>query len=107
LLERYAIRHLPVVEEERVVGVLSKNDLRETLGAPDPDYGIRDHLDWPVSRVMTDEVVTVRRETSVTDAIDLLISKQIGAVPVVDDQQQLVGVLSVVDVLRAARRYFA
>jgi CBS domain-containing protein len=47
----------------------------------------------PVREVMTTEVVTLRPDQSFEEAADLLASRQIGAVPVVDDSGALVGLL--------------
>ena len=44
--------------------------------------------------IMTNELVTIGPEASITDAIDLLISKSISGLPVVDHQGHLVGVIT-------------
>lgn len=107
IMERYGIRHLPVVEGGRVIGLVSKTDVREALSLKQSELLVHDRLDWPVSRIMSDEVLTVSPNSSVCESIDLLVRHQVGALPVVaEDDQQLVGMLSAVDILRAARPYF-
>lgn len=49
--------------------------------------------------IMTEEVIRVRPETPVYDAIELLVENEITGMPVVDDESNLVGVLSEKDVL--------
>ena len=51
---------------------------------------------------MSTNLLTVTRVSDVVDVIDLLLEEQVGAVPVVDGEN-LVGIVSYVDVLRALR----
>jgi CBS domain-containing protein len=46
------------------------------------------------SAVMTKDLVTIRPDATIKEAIDLLISKQISGLPVVDDDQRMVGVIT-------------
>lgn len=104
-------RHLPVVEEGQVGGMLSDRDLR-SLGV----YPLRGLVEYeeaqalvrtPVSRVMSADVHTVGPGTELREVIDVMLTEKIGAVPVVDPSSgSLVGIVSYVDVLRAAANMF-
>ena len=50
--------------------------------------------------IMTEEVICVRRDTPVIDAIQTMVSNKITGVPVVDEDMALIGILSAQDVLR-------
>ena len=52
-----------------------------------------------VAEVMTSEVLTVKRETPLNEAIKILADKKISALPVVDDSGKLVGILSERDLM--------
>ena len=50
--------------------------------------------------IMTEEVICVRKDTPVMEAIELMASKHITGIPVVEDDMTLIGILSEQDVLR-------
>ena len=105
VLQTLDVRHLPVIDEERaVVGVLSERDLR-SLTIPrivDEQWlgNLRTALRSKVVEVMSTDVVTVDQETPVSEIIDLLLEYKIGAIPVLDADGTLAGIVSYIDVLR-------
>ncbi len=107
-LETEDIRHLPIVDEERLIGMISDRDLREyrlplIQRFEDPDFA-RGLLDTPLSSVMEDRVVSVDVGATVDETIDVMLEHGVGAVPVVERHgDDLVGIVSYVDVLRAIR----
>jgi acetoin utilization protein AcuB len=102
-------RHLPVVDGSELVGMLSDRDVRPVEDdalddSMDPDATFGAGLDVAVSEIMSSSVSSVSPEDDVVDAIDLMISQRVGALPVVDAASgDLVGIVSYVDILRAAR----
>jgi acetoin utilization protein AcuB len=96
------IRHLPVVDDGVLVGMVSDRDVRGLASDVLSGNELTEQLARAVSEVMSSDLVTVDPETEIAEAIDLMIEHKIGALPVVSDTQ-LVGILSYVDVLRAAR----
>ena len=108
LLAELDIRHLPVVRDDEVVGMLSDRDLRalgfNTVNDVESMDELRAALEGPVSNLMSGNVLTVGRSTDVVDVVDLMVTEKVGAVPVVDEgTSNLVGIVSYVDVLKAAR----
>jgi acetoin utilization protein AcuB len=107
LLQDLDVRHLPVVDVEgRLVGMLSDRDLR-ALAIPFISGGesqgtLMTALGSPVSAVMSADVLSVDPEAEVDDIVELMLDSKIGAVPVVDRDRGLVGIVSYVDVLREA-----
>ena len=65
---------------------------------------IAKRLGRPISDAMSPDVISVNPETEVSEVIDLMIEQNVGAIPVVEaDSAKLVGIVSYVDALRAAR----
>lgn len=85
---------LPVVEEGRVVGIMSERDVI---------YCLRDHsgevLDWPVSRVMTSPAITAEPSTPVLSAMAMMTQRRIRHLPVVS-RGELVGIVSIGDLVK-------
>lgn len=108
LLHRHDIRHLPVVERGRLVGMLSDRDLLcyqapAELTEPRATAAFDALLDATAAAVMRPNVVTVGPDDPVDRVIDLFIDLRIGAVPVVDGDR-LVGIVSTIDVLEIVRQ---
>lgn len=111
MLREADIRHLPVVDDEGLVGIVSDRDLRAIvpgeLDAIEHPGEANRRLNLRVGEVMNTDVATVTPDSELSEAIDTMVEGRVGAVPVVDvDGRRLVGILSYVDVLRAARDLF-
>jgi acetoin utilization protein AcuB len=107
LMQRQEIRHLPVVDSgNRLVGMVTDRDIRSALpyflAKGEGDAQTRDqYADIKVSDVMTTDLLTISPNHTLQDAIMLVEQKKVGAFPVVNDGNKLVGILSVRDLLRA------
>jgi CBS domain-containing protein len=101
------IRHLPVVDGDVLVGLLSHRDLLaasiSTLSSPseEDDLELKRHHD--VGRVMRGIVETATPETPIEKAADVLLAHQVGCLPVVDERHHLVGIVTSSDFVRLAR----
>ena len=93
-----SFEHLPVIREQRVVGVVSDRDIyRAVMRRPSL-------LDLDVTRVMTPNPMTVTPDTSIVEAADILARHRIHCLPVVNHARMLVGMVTPSDVLRAVAR---
>lgn len=107
----HRIRELPVLEDGELAGILTERDVKMALG-PDARRMRLDsidprQLDGAVDWFMTRGVETVASDDTVGAATDRLLELRIGALPVVDEEGELVGILSVTDVLREARKHLS
>lgn len=104
LMHDHNIRHVPVVSGKRLVGMMTDRDLREALPSPATTL-TRGEIAYrlettPVKTCMTKEVVWIGPDVEMVDATRLLLQRQIGCLPIVDNQT-LVGVITEMDCLRA------
>ena len=97
------IRHLPILEGDRLVGIISQRDLfRASLASVmGYDYAeTRDHLkSVAIREAMVKEVITVEPDSEIQEAGRIMLEKRIGCLPVVQDDR-LVGMLTETDILR-------
>jgi CBS domain-containing protein/nucleotide-binding universal stress UspA family protein len=110
LMRHRRIRHLPVVEDGRLAGIITDRDVRTTLPSPATSLAvgeIRYLLDrLLVERVMTRSVITIGPDTPIADAVGLVLAHRIGALPVMENDR-LVGIITETDLLRAFATMFA
>lgn len=103
LFKRHKIRHIPVVSNEVIVGMLSYTDLmRISIAETDDEAG--NTIDsivfntFKIEQVMAKSVVTVSSETSIKEAAKILAKNEFHALPVVDNGE-LVGMITTTDLL--------
>ncbi len=96
------IRHLPVVDGKKLIGLLTNMDIRKAEASPATSLEIRElHylLDkLTVGEIMTRNVITIAPDVSVEEAAILLHDNKIGCLPVVEDGN-LVGIITENDVM--------
>lgn len=100
------IRHLPVLEGEKLVGILSSRDLLAASLSKALEFEPQQRRAFlrsvEVKEAMTGEVETATPEHSVIDAGRRMLRRKIGCLPVVDADGTFLGLLTETDLLRAA-----
>ena len=94
------IRHLPVLQEGRIVGIVSDRDLRSStpaLGDPARATALQEIL---VEDVMGSDVVSALPDDPIEQAANTMRDRRIGCLPVVEDDE-LIGILTASDVMDA------
>jgi len=95
LMRSRRIHHLPVVEGERVVGIVAERDL--LLAAA--NFG---SAEVPVAEIMQGPPVCVADDAELKEAARLLVVKHIGSLPVLDARKALVGIITETDIFKVA-----
>jgi CBS domain-containing protein len=98
LMESEDVGSLPVLDGEQLAGMVTDRDIviRAVAKGKDP-------RGMPVREVSTRDVVAVGSEEDLSEALKLMASHQVRRLPVVDDGNRLVGVLSQADVAMEAK----
>jgi CBS domain-containing protein len=101
------VRHLPVVDgEHHVIGMLSDRDVRTQVGDSSrtlrPEEALVRMRSLRVADAMTREAFVVRQDAPFADVVRAFTEQRVGAVPVVDETDRLVGIISYVDVFKNA-----
>jgi acetoin utilization protein AcuB len=94
LMDTGGFRRLPVVDDGRLVGILTERDIREHTGALERTR---------VNATMRTGVITVTTGDSVQNAARLMLEHKIGGLPVTEDGK-LAGIVTMTDIVRAFLR---
>ncbi len=102
LMGENRIRQLPVVEDGQLVGIVTDRDIRSySSGSLLATTEAREKaLSTKIQEIMTTEPITLSPDDDLVDAVELLIEEKMGGIPVVDEAEGLVGIVTYVDVLR-------
>lgn len=104
LLQKHRIRHLPVVDRGKLVGIVTDRDIRRALPSDATSLEVHELLylldKVEVQEIMTKELTTATPDTPVEEAARLMVEKKIGGLPVLEGER-LVGIITETDVLTA------
>lgn len=110
LFKKHHIRHIPVVQNQKVVGILSLTDLLRIsfADAVDDDDEVIDvtvYNMFTVEQVMVKKVEKVSPDTSIRDVAEILSKREFHALPVVEGDI-LVGIVTTTDLIKYLLRQF-
>ena len=111
LLHYEKIRHLPVLQKDKVIGMVSDRDLYKSLGPKSGKGPVQPGINpaalhvspRKVRHIMRRGVLTIEPQAAAAEAAAMMAKKKIGALPVVD-HGKLVGILTATDLLGAFAR---
>lgn len=105
LMKENSIRHLPIVNEsKKLIGIISDRELRRPNWVDEShDISHVYYLDnsMHVQDVMINNIHVLHTYDTLSKAVALLLDQSIGAAPVLDKTESLVGMLSAIDLLKA------
>ena len=103
IAQEHRIRRIPVVDDGKLVGLVTRQTLRQaslsTSVRPMSTFGMRYQLlRMKVRDIMITNVITVSPDTTLEEAVTLAGKHQIGTLPVVDDEGNLIGMVTNTDI---------
>ncbi len=106
IMREKGYRRLPVVgSDNKLIGIVSERDLLHASPSPATSLSVweMNYLlsKLTVSELMTSDVVTVSPDVSIEGAAMRMIEKEVGGMPVVDEQNYVIGVITETDIFRA------
>jgi CBS domain-containing protein/predicted CoA-binding protein len=103
-MERGHFRHLPVVDDEgKLIGMLTDRDvrlIRPSLATVSKEDAMVQLWSMTVQQAAVFDPIKVRPVTTLKEAADLMLRWQVGGLPVVDERDKLVGIITYTDLLR-------
>lgn len=112
MLNEYQIRHLPVVDKERkLVGIVTDRDLRSAypssvISKGDKILSFEQVEKTTVADIMTTSCSTLQPEATIDDALIIFDRDKVGGIPVVSEDDVVLGIFSLLDLTAAYRKMF-
>jgi acetoin utilization protein AcuB len=96
------IRQLPVIKDKELIGIITDRDIRSFLGSD--SFSTLEEQEraktTTLGSVMSTKPVVLSPDDDLRDAVELLIEEKVGGIPVLDEEEELVGIVTYVDALR-------
>jgi acetoin utilization protein AcuB len=105
LLDKHNIHSLPVIRDDKVVGILTDRDLKRA-SASDATSLDRYELAYllqriKIAQIMTDDPITIRDNMTLAEAADIFLREKVSVLPVMNVEDHLVGIITPSDISRA------
>jgi acetoin utilization protein AcuB len=106
LMRDNKFRRIPVVDQDgKLLGIVSERDLLHASPSPATSLSVWEvnYLLWKlkVADIMTHHVITIAQDAPIEDAANLMVTRKIGGLPVVNGANQIVGVITETDIFKA------
>ncbi len=98
------IRRLPVIEDDRLVGIVTIGDIREASPSDATSLSIWEltylWAQLTVEKIMTHTVLTINPNEPIIMAAQIMLEHKVSGLPVIDDDGKLVGIITESDIFR-------
>lgn len=108
VMKDHNIRRLPVVDGDKVLGIVSLSDVRDATPSGATTLSIWE-LNYLIAKLTVDEImtktpITISEDANIADAATIMLEKKIGGIPVVDSNEKLTGIITESDIFRLVVR---
>lgn len=105
LLKEHGIRMLPVLEKGKLIGIITDRDLKRASASDATSLEIHELLyllsKIKIKNIMTKHPITVPADYTIEETAEILLTKKISGVPVVDPQGNVIGTITQDDIFKA------
>jgi CBS domain-containing protein len=100
LMLRHKIGRLVIIENNKPIGIVTKKDISRRLNQAEPQWRRRpiDHI--PVRKVMTESLITIFPDATPRQLAELMSENNIGGLPVVNNKDEVIGIVTKWDLIR-------
>jgi acetoin utilization protein AcuB len=105
MLKENDIRRLPVIEKKRLVGIITDKDLKEASASDATSLEVHELLyilsKLKIRDIMTSDPITIPHDYTLEETAEILLNNKISGAPVVDQDDQIVGMITETDLFKA------
>jgi len=102
IMREQNFRQLPVIKDKELIGIITDRDIRSYLGSD--SFNTLEEQEkariTEVAAVMSSKPIFLSPDDDLRDVVELLIEEKVGGIPVVDEKEGLVGIVTYMDALR-------
>ena len=103
IFSRSTIRHIPILRGKELVGIVTERDLKHYTPSILSGISVEEYnrlmATTPLSKIMTRDMLTIRPNAFIYEALQILLDHRIGCLPVVE-QSELKGIITATDMMR-------
>ena len=104
LIRKHTIKRLPVMENGKLVGIITDRDLKRASASDVTTLEIHELLflisEIKISDIMTKDPITIPLDYTIDEAAQILLEHKLSGAPVVDDEGQVAGIITQTDIFR-------
>ena len=104
LIRKHKIKRLPVMENGKLVGIVTDRDLKRASASDVTTLEIHELLflisEIKISDIMTKDPITIPLDYTIDEAAQILLEHKLSGAPVVDDEGQVAGIITQTDIFR-------
>jgi len=100
LMLRHKIGRLVLVENNKPIGIVTKKDISRRLDQAEPAWRRRPIDSIPIRQVMTESLITIYPDASPKQLSQLMIENNIGGLPVVNNKDEVIGIVTKWDLIK-------
>ncbi len=104
IMKENNIRRIPVVRDRRLMGIISDRDIKEAAPSKATSLDVHELYyllsEIKIKDIMTPDPITLKENDSVEKAAVIMLENRISGMPIVDDNNQVIGIITETDVFK-------